>query len=321
MFFHGSSAAILALKDSAKVAAQGGDRPILISGPVGSGKSHLASFVHGCSGRADRPIVFLDCGALPEMENTLFGHRSGAFTGAVRDLGGRLRQADGGFLVLDDLERLSYRHQDQLHRVLVDGRFCPVGSDREARVDVRVVATINKDVEQEVSAGRLKADFISRISYFELAVPSLKERPEDIPELCAALLARNLAELVQKGLRQEIDIRFHEDCWPLIQAREFTDNVRGLDKLVVRLIARLGSRRLILPPDVEAVAPAPWTTSNLHWFDQPGPLRKMREAAERRFILEVCRHTNFNLRRAASILEISPKSLYAKLHQHGIYRP
>jgi DNA-binding NtrC family response regulator len=319
--FKGNSPTVQALLREALIAARGGDRPILITGAVGSGKSHLARYVHQHSPRSEAPLVFVDCGALPDLDNTLFGHRAGSFTGAVRDLGGRLRQADGGMLVLDDFDRLNLHHQDQLHRVLVDGGYYALGADRETRVNVRFVATTNKDVKQEIEAGRLKEDFVSRLNYFELHVPPLHRRPEDIPLLCEELLRRNLEDLRGKRIRDDdAPLVFHEDCWPALQARTFDDNVRGLDKLIVRLIAHVGDSPEITPADIEAVSPAVRNAS-AYWFDQPAPLRMVRDAAEKRYILEVCRFTNFNMRRAARILGISPKSLYAKLKQYGIVRP
>jgi DNA-binding NtrC family response regulator len=320
--FKGNSPAIRSLLQNALMAARGGDRPILITGAMGSGKSHLSRFIHHHSLRAQGPLVFVDCGALPaDLDNTLFGHRAGSFTGAVRDVGGRLQRAHGGILVLDDFDRLHLHHQDQLHRVLVDGGFYPVGADREIRVDVRFIATTNKDSQREIEAGRLKEDFVSRLNYFELGVPSLHRRPEDIPLLCEELLQRNLEDLRSKGFRDDQSpLVFHEDCWPALQARTFDDNVRGLDKLIVRLIAHVGERTEITPEDIETVSPAV-RNANGYWFDQPAPLRMVKDAAEKRYILDVCRFTDFNLRRASRILGISPKSLYSKLKQYGIARP
>lgn len=317
--FKGESKATQRLLKQALIAARGGDSPILITGSVGAGKSHLARYIHGKSARALGPLIFFDCGAASDLENVLFGHRKGTFTDATSDLGGRLKQAHGGVLVLDDFERLNERQQDQLHRFVVDGIYYPLGADREARADVRVIATTNKDVRTEVEAGRLKRDFVSRLDYFELHVPSLHERPEDIPVLCKELLRRNLDDLVHKGIRADVDLQFDEDCWPALQARQFEDNVRGLDKLIVRLIAHAEDRALLTPSDIEAVSPS--SRSRGYWFDQPSALRTVRDAAERQYILDVCKHTGFNLRRTARILGISPKSLYAKLKQYGIARP
>jgi two-component system response regulator HydG len=238
----------------------------------------------------------------------------------VRDLGGRLQEANGGTLVLDDFDRLSLHHQDQLHRVLTEGKFFPVGSTREVRVDLRFIATTNKDVRREVEAGRLKEDFVSRLDYLPLHVPPLHRRPEDIPALAAELLRRHLEELRAKKIRGDEPLVFHEDCGPALQARTFDDNVRGLDKLVARLVARADEREEITPADIERVSPAV-RGSDLYAFDQPKPLRMVRDAAEQRYILDVCRFTDWNLRRASRILGISPKSLYVKLKQYGIVRP
>jgi DNA-binding NtrC family response regulator len=318
--FKGKSREIVSLLEKACKFARFGDDPILITGPVGIGKSHLARYIHQNSLRSEGPLVFVDCGGLPDLDNTLFGHTSGSFTGAVKNLGGRLKEADGGILVLDDLERLSHHHQDQLHRVLVDGRFYAVGADRESRSNVRFIATSNKHIGEEIDAGRLKQDFVSRLDYFVLHIPPLHQRPEDIPILCEELLQRSLESLTRKGFRSNSNLSFDDDCWPALQARQFDDNVRGLSKLVSRLIVQVGERSIITPSDIEEVHPA-IRNSGAFWFDQPRPLRVVRDAAERRYIMEICRFANFNMRRSARILGISPKSLYAKLKLYGIERP
>lgn len=318
--FLGRAPAVERLLREARVAALGSDRPILVTGAVGVGKSHLARYVHALSARRERALVFVDCGALSERENELFGHRQGSFTGAVRALRGRLAEAHGGTLVLDDFERLDHHQQDLLHRVLVDGAYYAVGGEAPERVDARFIATTNKDVQLEVDAGRLKRDFVSRLDYFPLHVPSLSQRVDDLPILCQELLRRNLDELVGKGLRVEADVRFDEDCWPALKARHFEDNVRGLDKLIVRLLAYVGDERVITPAHIDALAPA-LRPATQPWFDQPRPLRLVREAAERDYILKVCRHANHNYRQVARILDISPKALYARLRQYGIVRP
>ncbi len=318
--FLGHSSSVERLLREARVAAVGSDRPVLITGAVGSGKSHLARYVHEMSPRRAAGLVFLDCGALSDLENELFGHRQGSFTGAVRSLRGRLGEAHAGTLVLDDFERLNHHQQDLLHRVLVDGAYYALGGEQESRVDVRFVATTNKDVRLEVEAGRLKRDFVSRLDYFPLSVPCLSQRLDDLPLLCDELLRRNLDELVSKGLRASADVRFDEDCWPALKARHFEDNVRGLDKLIVRLLAYVGEGQLITPADIDALAPA-LRPATQPWFDEPRPLRMVRAAAERDYILKVCRHANHNYRQVARILDISPKALYARLRQYGIVRP
>ncbi len=318
--FVGKSPAVRRLLREARLAAQGSDSPILITGPVGSGKSHLARYIHQHSARAEGPLAFVDCGTLPQLENNLFGHRRGAFTGAERNLDGLLQSVHGGILVLDDVERLDRPKQDLLHRVVVDGVFRPVGSGSVQRVDIRFLATTNVDLTVAVREGTLAADFLSRLSYHELRVPPLQQRREDLPGLCRELLERNYQKLVRKGIIGAREIVFDDACWPGLMARTFVDNVRGLDKLMVRLLAYLEERTVIRPRDIDAVAPVV-SAAREPWFDQPKPLRLVREAAEREYIIQVCRHTRFNLRAAARALDISPKCLYAKLKQYGITRP
>jgi DNA-binding NtrC family response regulator len=318
--FLGASPQVTELLRQAQAAARGGSHPIVISGPMGAGKTHLARFIHQQSPRAQRHLEIIDCGALPELENSLFGHRRGAFTHAERDLGGRLQRAGGGTAVLDDFERLSLRQQDQLHRVVEDGTFYPLGAERPVRIDTRFIATTNKAVVEEVEHGRLKPDFVSRLSYFELRVVPLAERLADIPQLCRHLLQRNLLKLRLAGHRGDDELAFDEDCWPAIQARRFDDNVRGLEKLVVRLISQVGMRTLITPADIEAVHPG-LPRERVPWFEQPQTLRTVREAAERDYILAVCRHADFHIQRVARVLDVTPKCVYAKLKQYGIARP
>lgn len=317
----GRSPAIAELEEKARNIAEWSDSPVLITGQVGSGKSHLARYIHARSSRRQRPIEIIDCGAIPGLENLLFGHQRGAFTGAHTRLEGRLQRADGGTVVLDDFERLSPQHQDLFHRVVVDGVFHPLGAPSAQKVDVRFIATSNADLEAAVRDGKVKSDFLSRLEYHQLRMPSLHERPEDVPQLCTVLLRRHLdSQSVRGTCNSERRVLFDPSCWPVIQSRRYPDNVRGLDKLVVRLLAHIEGREIIRPGDVEAVAPRA-VRSRTPWFDQPKTLRAVREAAEREYILEVCRNTGFNLRAAARSLEISPKCLYEKLKCYGITRP
>lgn len=317
--FVGGSQRIRSLLDEAEVAAHGGNRPVLIRGPIGAGKTLLARHVHSISDRANQPIVVLDCGG-PSLENALVGHRRGSFTGADRDFAGRLRQADGGVLVLDDFDRLSPSVQDQLHHFIVDGVFQPLGADTEEEVDVRIFATTNKDVDQLVAHGELKADFVSRLDYFVISVPALDEHTEDIPVIAQSLLEQNLASQ-NRASESDRHLQFAPECAPLLRRLRFPDNARGLDKLIVRLIATTRGREVILPRDLEAAKKPSRLPPARPWFDQPRSLRKAREAEERRHILAICQETGFNLSEAARILEISRKSLYAKLKQYGIARP
>ena len=304
------------LYSQVRVAATNSDHPILITGEVGVGKSHLARFIHSISPRADHPLVFIDCGSFGDLDNVLYEHCAGAFTGATWSNAGRLRAAHGGTMVLDDVDRLSLHQQDQLHRVLVDGTYHVMGDSRASQVDIRFLATTNKDPEAEVEAGRIKMDFLSRLDYFRFRVPPLRERPEDVPLL--------LGDLIERHRRKQLDalgpVEFHHDCWVLLKALDFSDNIRGLDKLAVRLLANLGERGLVTPVDIEAVLQERLPSSSRS-SPVGATLSAVVESAEREHILRICHQTNFNLRQTARILGITPKTLYAKLRNFGIVRP
>lgn len=310
------------LLENTRIAALGADHPILIVGEIGVGKSHLARYIHRISARSEGELAFIDCGTLPQdLDNLLFGHRQGAFTGAVRSLPGRLSAANGGTLVLDDVERLTHRHQDLFHRMVVDGKIVPLGTNTVQTIDCRIIATTNKDLYREADRGTMKRDFLSRLDYFILKVPSLSERLDDIPALCESLLNRNIGKLIEKRIwpKNRPMPSFDPDCWPALKARHIVDNVRGLDKIIVRLLATLQGRDQITPRDLEVAAPA-FPEASGPWFDQPRTLREVREQAERRYIHKVCVHTDFNVQQAARILGVSAKHVYAKLKQYGLNR-
>ena len=163
---------------------------VLLLGESGVGKEVVARYIHQFSGRSQAPFVTIDCGALPEnlVESELFGHTKGAFTGAETTREGRFLQADGGTLFLDEIGELPLPLQPKLLRVLESGAFRPIGGDRDATVDVRVIAATNREVENEVKSGKFREDLYYRLNVFPLAIPPLRERPEDVPALAASLL-------------------------------------------------------------------------------------------------------------------------------------
>ena len=225
----GKSPAIAKLRhDITTVAAS--DLTVLILGETGVGKELVAAQIHGQSGRAAQSMVHVNCAALPETlaESELFGHRRGAFTGAVSDRAGKFELADGGTLLLDEIGELSLSIQAKLLRALQSGDIQRVGDDRPLRVDVRVIAATNRDLKNEVAAGRFRADLYHRLSVFPIVVPPLRERGRDVLTLAGYFLERNQQRLHVRNLRLSAESRqaLLDYSWP--------GNVRELEHLMSR---------------------------------------------------------------------------------------
>ncbi|MFP5463954.1 MAG: nitric oxide reductase transcriptional regulator NorR [Gammaproteobacteria bacterium] len=207
---------------------------VLIGGETGVGKELVAQAIHARSRRAQQPLITLNCAALPDnlVESELFGHVRGAFTGAVRERCGKFELADGGTLLLDEIGELPLAAQAKLLRVLQSGQLHRLGSDREHRVDVRVLAATNRDLAAEVRAGRFRADLYHRLSAYPLTVPPLRERGRDVLLLAGGFLEENRVRLGLRGLRLAADAQqalLHQP-WP--------GNVRELEHLIGRAALR-----------------------------------------------------------------------------------
>ncbi|SFC48414.1 transcriptional regulator, NifA subfamily, Fis family [Polaromonas sp. OV174] len=203
---------------------------VLLLGETGVGKELVAQALHAASPRAARPLISLNCAALPEtlVESELFGHVRGAFSGAVAERRGKFELADGGTLFLDEVGELSLAVQAKLLRVLQGGQLQRLGSDREHRVDVRVIAATNRDLAQEVRAGRYRADFYHRLSVYPLVVPPLRERGHDVLLLAGYFLEQNRSRL---GLGS---LRLDGSAQAALLAHDWPGNVRELEHLVGR---------------------------------------------------------------------------------------
>jgi transcriptional regulator with GAF, ATPase, and Fis domain len=202
---------------------------VLITGESGTGKELLARAIHFSSDRAERAFVVENCGALPDtlLEAELFGHKKGAFTGAHEDRIGLFQQADGGTLFLDEIGDTSPAFQVKLLRALQEGEIRPVGSPRTVPVDVRIIAATNRDLEADVASGRFRRDLYYRIAGIGLHMPSLRERPQDIP-------------LIVGGLFKESALagrRFSEAALKALLAHRWPGNVRELQNEVMRALA------------------------------------------------------------------------------------
>jgi anaerobic nitric oxide reductase transcription regulator len=222
------------------------DLTVLITGETGVGKELVASEIHALSSRADRPMVSLNCAALPDtlVESELFGHVRGAFSGASSDRRGKFELADGGTLFLDEVGELPLAVQAKLLRVLQNGQLQRIGSDSEHRVDVRLIAATNRDLAEEVRAGRFRADFYHRLSVYPLVVPPLRERGRDVLLLAGFFLEQNRARL---GL---LSLRLSADAQAALLAYRWPGNVRELEHLIgrsaLKALAALRERPRIL---------------------------------------------------------------------------
>ncbi|WP_085317230.1 nitric oxide reductase transcriptional regulator NorR [Derxia lacustris] len=229
----GSSAALRRLRaEIATVAAS--DLTVLVQGETGAGKELVARELHARSARRDRPLVQLNCAALPETlaESELFGHRKGAFTGAVADRSGRFELADGGTLFLDEVGELPPAVQAKLLRALQSGEVQRLGSDHPRRVDVRVIAATNRDLRAEVAAGHFRADLYHRLAVFPLSVPPLRERGRDVIALANAFLEENQHRLGARNFRLGAAAR------EALLGRDWPGNVRELEHAVARAALR-----------------------------------------------------------------------------------
>jgi anaerobic nitric oxide reductase transcription regulator len=226
------------MNDIAIVASS--DLTVLITGETGVGKELVASEIHALSPRASKPLVSLNCAALPDalVESELFGHVRGAFSGASSDRRGKFELADGGTLFLDEVGELPLAVQAKLLRVLQNGQLQRIGSDSEHTVDVRLIAATNRDLAEEVRAGRFRADFYHRLSVYPLAVPPLRERGRDVLLLAGFFLEENRSRL---GLAS---LRLSADAQAALLAYEWPGNVRELEHLIGRsALKALGARR------------------------------------------------------------------------------
>jgi len=288
------------------------DAVVLVTGESGTGKELLARHLHALSARAAGPFVKVNCAAVPlEMwESEFFGHRKGSFTGASSDRDGRFQLADRGTLLLDEVGAMPAAGQAKLLRAIQDGEFERLGDQQATRVDVRVVASTNSDLEAEVQQGRFRADLFYRLNVVRIVVPALRERKEDIPPLArhfAALIASRLGRPAPE-LQPATLARLAAYHWP--------GNVRELRNVI--------ERAMILDPaqGLEALDLAQAGAPSLHAASGPADrdlnLRESLNRLERELLLEAQRRAGGVRKQAAHLLGIDPRNLAYYLHKHGL---
>jgi DNA-binding NtrC family response regulator len=291
-------------------AAAPADATVLLLGESGTGKELLARLLHRRSPRSSGPFVRVNCAAVPlEMwESEFFGHRKGSFTGATTDRDGRFQLAHGGTLLLDEVGAMPAAGQAKLLRVIQDGEFDRLGDEQPSRVDVRVVAATNSDLQEEIAGGRFRADLYHRLNVVRIAVPPLRERPEDID-----LLARKFAEEIAARLGRpapplgpETLARFRAYSWP--------GNVRELRNVIERALIldpEGGLEALDLVPAGALAPPTPGLEGDLN-------LRAALGRLERELLLEALRSAGGVRKEAARRLGVDARNLAYYLRKHGL---
>jgi two-component system, NtrC family, nitrogen regulation response regulator NtrX len=280
---------------------------VLIYGESGTGKELVAHAIHALSARAKEAFVEVNCAAIPEdlIESELFGHRRGSFPGASEDKVGKIQKADGGTLFLDEVGDMSLRTQAKVLRVLDEQRVEPLGAHESIRVDCRVMAATNKQLEQEIDRGNFREDLFYRLNVIPFYVPALRDRVEDIP-----LLARHFLHEFTTAYGRKVK-ELAPDALALLQEYSWPGNVRELRNLIERIVImnpqmRIDARHIPLPANRRAPAEA---------FSS---LQEVREAAERDYILKKLEETKGNVSRTAELLGLERSHLYRKMKALGI---
>ncbi len=286
---------------------------VLITGESGTGKELVARAIHRASSRADGPFIKVNCAAVPDelIESELFGYEKGAFTGAGSRQRGRFARAHGGTIFLDEIGDMSLRTQAKVLRALQDGEIEPLGAGGPVRVDVRVLTATNKDLKEEIAAGRFREALFYRISRLPIHIPPLAERRDDIP-----LLVEHLARVIcrENNLRPR---RFGAAAVEALAARAWPGNVRELRNTIERAIIltaaeEVGPQDL---PDVEGAARSP----DEDWLEA-ATLREFKERSEREYLHRQLRRYAWNVTRTARAIGTPRSNLYKRLEHYGLAR-
>ncbi len=283
------------------------DSTVLITGESGTGKELIASTIHYQSNRGERPLIKLNCAALPEslIESELFGYEKGAFTGAARRKPGRFELADGGTIFLDEVGDIPLPTQAKLLRVLQDGSFERLGGTETLTVDVRVIAATNRDLERDVKKGRFREDLFYRLNVIPVHVPPLRKRREDIPLLVDHFLGRFNSRFGK-------ETRFSSEALKALMAYDFPGNVREIENIVERCVA-LADGDVIDADELPGHIRRPGKD-----LSHRVTLSEVTAEAEKEHILRILKTTKGNKTMAAEILGISRKTLWEKMNNYGI---
>ncbi|MBI5409576.1 MAG: sigma-54-dependent Fis family transcriptional regulator [Nitrospirae bacterium] len=278
------------------------DITVLILGESGTGKELLAGYIHKTSRRSKKPLIAVNCAAIPDnlLESELFGYEKGAFTGALERKTGKFELAHGGTILLDEIGEMSYTLQAKLLRVLQEREIDRVGGKQPVPVDVRVIATTNRDLQKEIKEGRFREDLFYRLSVFPLQLLPLRERPEDI-----MLLSEHFAKKFSIQLNKSMS-GFTKEAEELLVKRQWKGNIRELENAIHRSVLIARSDLIKADDFMLKDKPDPCNSGS-------GSLKGM----EMDLILKTLEETNGNKTKAAKLLGVSVRTIRNKLHEYG----
>jgi two-component system nitrogen regulation response regulator NtrX len=284
---------------------------VLIYGESGTGKELVALAIHAQSLRKEAMFVEVNCAAIPEdlIESELFGHRKGSFPGATSDKEGKFQKADGGTLFLDEVGDMSLKTQSKVLRTLDEQRFTPVGGDENMAVDVRVIASTNKDLEEEISRGNFREDLFYRLNVIPFFVPPLRERKEDIPQLARYFL-KEFAQAYGRRSREITD-----DAIETLRRYAWPGNVRELRNVIERIVIM---NPTISRFDRKHLPPLVYRDGSKRPGSEFSTLHQARAAYERDYILKKLDENHGNVSRTAEVLGLERSHLYRKMKTLGI---
>lgn len=300
-----------ALKDAVSLAQKvsGTDVPVLLTGETGTGKEVFAQAIHYNSKRAKQNFVAVNCSSFSKelLESEMFGHKAGSFTGALKDKKGLFEEADNGTIFLDEIGEMAFELQAKLLRILETGEYIKIGDTKPTRVNVRVVAATNRNLPEEITAGRFREDLFYRLSVFQIHLPPLRERAGDVRILAKAFVKDFSVRLARPVT--EITPAFLE----ALEQQPWKGNIRELRNVIERSLIVCESERL-------DVADLPLDIQNTHYeqSDETTPGSFELSAMECRHIARVLEYTKGNKTEAARLLKIGLTTLYRKIEEYGI---
>jgi DNA-binding NtrC family response regulator len=296
---------------------------VLLTGESGTGKELVARSIVAGSSRAKKPFVAVNCAAIPTnlVESELFGHARGAFTGANSARIGRFAEASGGTILLDEIGEMELGVQAKLLRLIQDGVLRPVGDEIDQRIDVRILAATNRKLENDVAAGRFRADLFWRLNVIPVELPALRERATDIP-----LLAEHFVRRFNEKNRRKVT-GIHPDAMFALQHYYWPGNIRELENLLERTVILKGAGEIVLsdlPPKLRSgqdgsATPVPTPVPDLP--SDRTDLRAILESVEDRMIAEALVRTGGNKNRAAELLGLNRTTLVEKLRRKRTMPP